>query len=275
VQGISLPAQASEPEGTTRVRVGLGVEVQIDLGDSEPARRVGTERELVVGQFIHERGGLGTQGSSGLGRTGHGVGERGRDGRRGNEGGISCFFRCTHRLAASQRRQRREDVRELSLDRVVEYGEPGRLQARDLLIQCVDKHRERQVVLELRRRTGQNEVPARAGASGDLSQQPRLADPRFARHLDRAGHPRSSSSRIRSSEPSSSALPTKCPVSSVTPPVSGAQAALGALRPPGVAGILSIPSLRLARRPRGQGRMARECRDEGPGAGSRRAGAFA
>jgi len=48
VQWIPLPARAGEPEGATRVRVGLGVEVQIDLGDGEPARSVRTERELVV-----------------------------------------------------------------------------------------------------------------------------------------------------------------------------------------------------------------------------------
>jgi hypothetical protein len=89
-------------------------------------------------------------------------------------------------VAASQRRQRRENVRELSLDSVTEYGEPARLQARDVLIQRIDEHRERQVVLELRRRPGQNQMPARPGASGELPQQPGLADPRFARHLNRA-----------------------------------------------------------------------------------------
>ena len=35
-QGIPSPARASEPEGTTRVRVGFGVEVEVDLGRSEP-----------------------------------------------------------------------------------------------------------------------------------------------------------------------------------------------------------------------------------------------
>jgi hypothetical protein len=97
VQGIPLPARASETESATRVRVGFGVKVQIDLGDSEPARRVGTERELLVRQLIHERGGVGMLGSSGLGRAGHDLSERGHDGRRGNEGGTSHFFRCPHR----------------------------------------------------------------------------------------------------------------------------------------------------------------------------------
>jgi hypothetical protein len=73
------------------------------------------------------------------------------------------------------------------LDGVVEYGEPVRLQARDVFVQRIDEHGERQVALELRRRTGQNEVPARPGASGELPQEPRLADPGFARQLDRAG----------------------------------------------------------------------------------------
>ena len=76
---------------------------------------------------------------------------------------------------------------ELGLDGVVERSEPARLQVRNVLIQRIDEHRERQVVLELRRRAGQNEVPPRSGANGDLMQQPSLADPRFADHLDRAG----------------------------------------------------------------------------------------
>ena len=54
-------------------------------------------------------------------------------------------------------------------------SESARLQARDVLVQRIDEHRERQVVLELRRRVGQNQVPARPGASGELPQQPGLA----------------------------------------------------------------------------------------------------
>ncbi len=77
-------------------------------------------------------------------------------------------------------------MRKLSLDGIVEDGEPVRVQARDVLIQRIDEHRKRQIVLELRRRPGQNQLPARPGASRELSQQPGLADPRFARHLDGA-----------------------------------------------------------------------------------------
>ena len=88
--------------------------------------------------------------------------------------------------AVGERPQRREDVRELRLNLVVEGGEPLRVQAADVLIERIDEDGERQVVLELRRRPAENEVPADLGASGELPEKTRLADPRFARHLDRA-----------------------------------------------------------------------------------------
>jgi hypothetical protein len=77
-------------------------------------------------------------------------------------------------------------VRELRLDLVVEHREAIRLQPTNVLVQRVDEHGERQVVLELRRRPEEDEVPAGLGASGKLPQEPRLADPRFARHLNHA-----------------------------------------------------------------------------------------
>jgi hypothetical protein len=89
--------------------------------------------------------------------------------------------------AGGQRGQGGEDVCELGLDGAVEGGEPAGFQAGEVFIQRVDEHRERQVVLELRRRAGQDQVPARAGAGGGLAQQRGLADPRFARELDRGG----------------------------------------------------------------------------------------
>ncbi len=67
-QGIPSPSRASEHQGTTRVRVGLGVEVEVELSRSEPGRRVGAERELVVGQPVDQRRGFGTVGSSSVGR---------------------------------------------------------------------------------------------------------------------------------------------------------------------------------------------------------------
>ncbi len=83
--------------------------------------------------------------------------------------------------AAGERPQRGEDVRELCLDLTVEYPKSFRLEAPDVLVQRIDEEGERQIVLELRRRSGEDEVAARLGASGELSEKPRLADPRFAR----------------------------------------------------------------------------------------------
>jgi hypothetical protein len=85
-----------------------------------------------------------------------------------------------------ERPQRREDMRELRSNLVVEGGEPLRLQAAEVLIERIDEDGERQVVLELRRRPAKNEVPVDLGTSGELPEKTRLADPRFASHLDRA-----------------------------------------------------------------------------------------
>jgi hypothetical protein len=77
-------------------------------------------------------------------------------------------------------------MRELCLDLIVECRDPGRLQARDVVVQRVHEDRERQVPFQLGRRTGQDELPAPLRAGGQLPQQPRLADPRLPRQLDHA-----------------------------------------------------------------------------------------
>jgi hypothetical protein len=51
----------------------------------------------------------------------------------------------------------------------------------------VHEDRERQFVLELGRRTGENELTARLGARRELREQARLPDPRLAYQLDRSG----------------------------------------------------------------------------------------
>src|SRR5215211_5968660 len=89
-------------------------------------------------------------------------------------------------LALGERPQRREDVPKLRSNLVVERGEPLWVQAAEVLVERIDENGERQVVLELRRRPAKNEVPADLGASGELPEKTRLADPRFALHLDRA-----------------------------------------------------------------------------------------
>ena len=89
--------------------------------------------------------------------------------------------------AAGERPERRKDVRELRSDLVVECSEPLRVQAAEVFIERIDEDGERQVVLEFRRRPAKNEMPTDLGAFNELSKKTSLADPRFARHLDRAG----------------------------------------------------------------------------------------
>jgi hypothetical protein len=57
-----------------------------------------------------------------------------------------------HLAAARERRQRREDVRELRSNVVVEDGEPIRAEPSHVLVERIHEHRERQVALELGRR---------------------------------------------------------------------------------------------------------------------------
>ena len=80
---------------------------------------------------------------------------------------------------------RREDVRELRSNVVVEDGEPLRVQTLEILVERIDEDGERQAVLELRSRPAEHEVPADLGASGQLKEKTGLAYPGFSRHFDR------------------------------------------------------------------------------------------
>jgi hypothetical protein len=95
--------------------------------------------------------------------------------------------------AVGEPSQRREDVRELCSNLVVEYGKPLRVQAPEILVQSIDEDGEGQVVLELRSRAVENEVAADVGATGQLPEKTRLAYPRFSHHLD---GPRSASIEV-------------------------------------------------------------------------------
>src|SRR5215813_7504574 len=61
--------------------------------------------------------------------------------------------------AGRQLRQRREDVRELCLDLIVERRERRRRQAGEVVVQRVHEDLERQVPLQLSRRPGKGERP--------------------------------------------------------------------------------------------------------------------
>ena len=88
---------------------------------------------------------------------------------------------------AVERRQAREDVRELRASLVVEMLEAPWVEAFGVLVERVDEDPERQIPLELRRGPGEDELPARVGALRELGEQAGLADAGLADELDRGG----------------------------------------------------------------------------------------
>src|SRR5262249_33630736 len=59
-------------------------------------------------------------------------------------------------------------------------------EAPDIVVERVNKDRERKLPLEFRRRSPQNQVAARVGAVGQFAEQARLPDSRLADELDRS-----------------------------------------------------------------------------------------
>jgi hypothetical protein len=90
-------------------------------------------------------------------------------------------------LAAGQRPERWEEMGELRLGLSVELSEPPRLQACDVLVKRIDEHGERQVALEFRRRSVEDEVPAQLRSGTELPEEPRLADSWFTEQCDCTG----------------------------------------------------------------------------------------
>ena len=94
-----------------------------------------------------------------------------------------------------------------------------RLEPSEVLVERVHEDRERQVALELRCGAGEDELPPRVRASGELGQQARLADARLADQLDaRPSRPDRAPSRTRRANSISSARPTRCSVCRATSP---------------------------------------------------------
>jgi hypothetical protein len=89
-------------------------------------------------------------------------------------------------VAAREREERGEDVRELRAHVLVETLERGRVEPADVLVERVDEDGERQVTLELRRGAGEDEAPSRVSPTGELHEQASLADPGLADELDHA-----------------------------------------------------------------------------------------
>ena len=84
--------------------------------------------------------------------------------------------------------ERREDLRELGDRLGVPCGLQAQLLRGDVCVESVDPDAERQIALELRRRTRQHEPATFLGAIAQLGEQARLADAGLALdgHADRA-----------------------------------------------------------------------------------------
>ena len=90
--------------------------------------------------------------------------------------------------AAGQCPQRREDVRELGSDLIVEAARAAAgSRPATYWSSASTKTENGRSRSSSDGRPGKDEVPARLGASGELPEQARLADPGFADQLDRAG----------------------------------------------------------------------------------------
>ena len=86
-------------------------------------------------------------------------------------------------------RERWKDERQLGADVVVECLEAMRREPRDVLVERVDEHPERQIPLELRCRPVQDELPTRVRPSHKLGEQTGLADPGLTHQRERGRPP--------------------------------------------------------------------------------------
>ncbi len=90
-----------------------------------------------------------------------------------------------HILSGRERRQRRKDHRQFGSDVIGERGEPPRLEPLDVLVESVYEDPERQVLLELRSRAGEDQMSTCVRLVGELGEQACLADPGLADEHDR------------------------------------------------------------------------------------------
>jgi hypothetical protein len=77
-------------------------------------------------------------------------------------------------------------MRKLGACVVVEGVQTSRIEPLEVGVQGIHEDGEGQVSLELRRRPGEDEVPAQIRADGELAEEASLADPRFTRQLEHA-----------------------------------------------------------------------------------------
>jgi len=88
-----------------------------------------------------------------------------------------------------ERRERREDRRQLANVGGVESPQPARIELGEVIVERVDEHRVGQVALELLGAAREHQHDALRGARRELREHPRLADPRLARELEHAHVP--------------------------------------------------------------------------------------
>ena len=108
-------------------------------------------------------------------------------------------------LVRRGREERREDERELGPHVVGELVQPLRLEPFDVLLDRVDEDPEGHVLLELRRRPGEDELPAPSASAASSAS---------SRVLPMPGSPTSTTRRL-STEPSSDARPTRWVASAI------------------------------------------------------------
>ena len=86
-----------------------------------------------------------------------------------------------------ERRERRKDLRELVPDVLGERRKPPRLEPLHVFVERVHEDPERQVALELRGGTAEDELPTLVRSRSELGEQARLPDPRLSNELDGRG----------------------------------------------------------------------------------------
>ena len=101
---------------------------------------------------------------------------------------VALVLECDAALCP-ERRERREDVRELRPHVFVQDAKTIGTQSAQVFVERVHEDRERQVALELRRRAGKDEPSVRVGGAGEFGEKTGLADPGLPDEGDRGGAP--------------------------------------------------------------------------------------
>jgi hypothetical protein len=86
--------------------------------------------------------------------------------------------------------ERRKDARELRPDVVVQRAQHLRIEGLNVFLESIHEYPEGQVALELRRGSGEHEVPTSIGTGSELGQDARLAYPGLSHESDRPRLPR-------------------------------------------------------------------------------------